>query len=231
MRYIQKILKVKNVLLILSVVLFWGCATSYKPINPLHNLNTTMEDENVIFKYSYNVLRNAGNERYSKKEANNYIKIVAVSIKNKSEKVIVVSENVNFYTGDKKVRLLSPEEYSHSLKQSTAGYFFYLLLSPLKLFIANGNNDSDPDIIPIGYILGPGITLLNVISASSANKKFDNELIENNIIDKTIEPGEILNGLIAIRDIGYEPLSIKIIKEWLSSLELIHNIKSQKNLL
>ena len=206
-------IKLKNVLLILSVVLFWGCATSYKPINPSHNLSTRMEDEDVIFKYSYDVLQNAGNKKYSRKETNNHIKIIAVSIKNKTEKVIDVSENVDFYAGDKKVSILSPEEYSHSLKQSTISYLFYLLLTPLKLIIANGNNVSDPDIIPIGYVLGPGITLLNVISSSSANKKFDEELIENNILGKTIEPGEILNGLIAIRGISYEPLSVKIIKE------------------
>ena len=144
-------IKVKSLLLILSVVLYWGCATSYKPINPSHNLNTSVEDENVIFKYSYDVMQNAGNKKYSKKETNNHIKIIAVSIKNKTEKGIVVSENVDFYAGNKKVSILNPNEYSHSLKQSTLSYFFYLLLTPLKLFIASGNTDSDPDIIPIGY--------------------------------------------------------------------------------
>lgn len=204
-------IKVKSVLLILSVVLFWGCATSYKPINPSNNLSTRIEDEDVIFKYSYDVLQNAGNKKYSKKETMNHIKLIAVSIKNKTEKVIVVSENVDFYAGNNKVSIISPEEYSHSLKQSTLSYLFYLLLTPLKLITVNQNNDAN--IIPIGYVLGPGITLLNMVSSSSANKKFDKELIENNILGKTIEPGDILNGLIAIRGIGYEPLSIKLIKE------------------
>ena len=204
-------IKVRNLLLILGVLMLLGCASAYKPINHSQNLNTKLEDENLVFKYSYDVLRNAGNKKYSKKETNNHIKVIAVSIKNKTNKEILVSENIDFYAGNMKVSILSPNEYSHSLKQNTVSYLFYLLLTPLKLIIASTNND--PDVIPIGYVLGPGITLLNIISSSSANAKFDDELTKNNILGKIIEPGEVLNGLIAIRGIGYEPLSIQLRKE------------------
>ncbi|MCD4818326.1 MAG: hypothetical protein K8S23_06510 [Candidatus Cloacimonetes bacterium] len=104
--------------------------------------------------------------------------------------------------------LLNPSEYLSSLKQSTFAYLFYLLLTPVNLVIVNQSGQGD--VIPIGLVLGPGITLLNTLSSSSANSKFQKELEENSIIGKTIKPDEDLKGLIAIRNIGYQPLSIKI---------------------
>ena len=61
-------IKVRNLLIILCLVILCGCASSYKSINPSsRSLNTKLEDENFVFEYSYDILENAGNKRYSKK--------------------------------------------------------------------------------------------------------------------------------------------------------------------
>jgi hypothetical protein len=204
-------IKVWNLLIIGCLVIFCGCATSYKSINPSsRNLSTKLEDENFVFKYSYDILEEAGNKRYSKKETKNSIKLIAVSITNKTEDEIKVPENIDFYAGAYKVKLLEPNEYSHLLKQNTISYLLYLLLTPLQL--RTGDPYNDPQIIPIGFVLGPGITLLNTLTSSSANSKIEKELIETNILGKIIQPGETLCGLICVRSIGYEPLSIKLNK-------------------
>jgi hypothetical protein len=64
--------------------------------------------------------------------------------------------------------------------------------------------------IPIGYVVGPGITAGNMIIAGSANKNFRDELVENSIIGRDIRPGETFYGLIGISDYSYMPLTMKI---------------------
>lgn len=60
--------------------------------------------------------------------------------------------------------------------------------------------------------LGPGLTLLNVTTASSANNKFMRELGLYNILYRDILPGETVYGLIGIRGAGFNPLYIELIR-------------------
>jgi hypothetical protein len=197
------------VMTIALVLILSGCASSYKPINPMAlNFDTKQESENIEFKYSYNVLQQAGNKKYTKKEVLNNIKIVGVKITNKTDKEISVSDDLEFYAGEKVINLVAPEKYVKTLNQSVGAHFFYLLLTPLKL-VSSGSNGKVSEL-PIGFALGPGLTLINAATAGSANKGLSEELTTNNILGKTIAAGEELHGLIAIRDIGFQPLSVKL---------------------
>jgi hypothetical protein len=48
-----------------------------------------------------------------------------------------------------------------------------------------------------------------LILASSANKRFEKELCLYNI-NKDIKNGQTVYGLVGFRDIGYDPLSLKL---------------------
>ena len=201
--------KLLNLLLGLILTMTVGCASSYKPINPSNlNLQTKIEKEELSFSYQYDVLQRKGNKKYSKKEQRNNFKLIAVKIQNKTNKSISVSEDIGFYVNNQEVSLIDPIQITQNMSQSTASYLLYLLLTPLKLISAN--SDGSENVVSIGYGIGPGLSVLNMIKSSSANSAFKKELTANNIIGKLIPSGETLSGIIAIRDIGYEPISVKI---------------------
>ena len=201
--------KLLSLLLVSLLIMTVGCASSYKPINPSNlNLQTEIDKEDLSFSYEYDVLQAKGNKKYSKKELRNNLKLVAVKIKNKTNESISVSKDIGFYVNNQEIRLLDPIKATQNLNQSTLSYLFYLLLTPLKLM--KYNSDGSVNVTPIGYGIGPGITLLNMITSGSANSAFKKELTTNNIIGKSIPAGETLSGIIVVRDIGYQPISIRL---------------------
>jgi hypothetical protein len=64
--------------------------------------------------------------------------------------------------------------------------------------------------IPIGLVIGPGIALGNMFVASGANKRFREELLDNDLENRAIANGESFYGLITIKDNGFMPLSFKL---------------------
>jgi hypothetical protein len=89
------------------------------------------------------------------------------------------------------------------LKQGVPVYLLYLLLTPMNLYTGD-------DVTPIGLVLGPGIAFGNMIGAGGANQNFLKELESFNLMNKSIQPGETLYGIIGIRDSGYNPITIKV---------------------
>ena len=201
--------KLLNLLLFFILMMSVGCASSYKPINPSNaDLQTNIEGEDLNFSYEYDLLAKIGNKKYSKMEKRDNLKLIAVKIENKTKQEVLVSQDIGFYVNNKEVTLLQPYHYTHNMKQNTISYLFYLLLTPLKLIIQDENGSSGE--IPVGYVLGPGITLINMIKSNSANSAFEKELTDNNIIGKSIAAGETLTGIISIEHMGYSPLTIKL---------------------
>ncbi len=184
-----------------------GCASSYKTIDPptlsysVHTVN-----DGIGLSYKYDVLREKGNYKYAKKEARNGIKIVAVRLTNYVDTIINVSNDLEFYLGDNQLLLLEPSVTKSSIKQSVPSYLPYMLLSLITLTVTNQNGTK---IYPIGLAIGPGITLGNMLTAGSANKKFLKELTEYTILNKDIPPGGTIYGLIGIRDVGFNPITVK----------------------
>jgi len=194
--------------LVLIAILLNSCASSYSRINPeAVRYENNQTAGNIDFSYRYAVIADAGNKRYASYEREYNIQVVAVKIKNNSESTLKIGENVKFYTNEKEVQIIEPATASNQLQQSFIGYFLYLLLTPLKLFVASGEN---VETYPIGYILGPGITALNVIKATSANSSIKDDLSKYNVIGKELKSGEILTGILILRQDGYNALSVKL---------------------
>jgi hypothetical protein len=99
-----------------------------------------------------------------------------------------------------------------SLKQSPASYLWYLLLTPMNLYTNETQNgfQTQTSSTPIGLVVGPGLAGGNMIAASSANKKFQQNLLDYNINGVTIKKGESISGLIGIRSDDYNSINIKV---------------------
>lgn len=192
----------------LAVVIILGsCAQNYYYIQP-PKLNYTASNDlqDVKLNYRYDVLREAGNKKISKRERKNKLKLVAVRITNNTDKIINIGDNAAFYSGNTAIYPIDAISLKFSLKQSIPAYLLYLLMSPVTLSI----NYSKP--IPIGLIAGPIIAGGNMLTASRANNKMYNELVQYDIMHLNIPPGETVYGLVGFRNIDYAPLTVKLIK-------------------
>jgi hypothetical protein len=197
----------KNLILaIFTIGIFTGCASNYNRINPNNTLYISSErqTEGVKLSYKYGVLKESQNKKYSKKEDKSGLQVVAIKVKNESDKPITLNENYAIYAGGTQITPMPTNYVVKEIKQGVAIYILYMLFTPTVL--TTGNNET-----PIGYALGPGLTLLNIGTASSANAKFRKDLENFSLIGKSIAPGETVYGLMGFQNTGYAPLKAKLI--------------------
>lgn len=186
-----------------------ACASRYRPIMPdkvFYNAKAT--DNGVEFGYKYDVLNERGNKKYAKKESKKGVKVVAIKLTNNTEQPLRFGENIKIFSGDREIQPLESSLVVSSLKQNAPIYLLFLLLTPLNLYIVN---DTETTTIPIGLALGPGIAIGNMATAGTANKKFQKELTDQSLANKTIQPRETVYGLIGISDRGFNPLTVKVL--------------------
>ncbi|MCB0492851.1 MAG: hypothetical protein KDC93_10590 [Cyclobacteriaceae bacterium] len=196
---------IRSITLLLATIFLFSCASSYKPILPQQMTYTSLEgNEGIGYSYRYNVLRETGNKKYANKEEKKALKLVALQIKNNTNGDIRLKEHAKFYMGDNMVLPIEPAQLHQQVKQIGA---LYMLWSLLFLNITNCDKGECSNIpIPIGLAGG----LMNWSVASKANKNFMTELITNNILDKTIAPGETVTGLIGLSADASLPIEIRI---------------------
>ena len=72
-------------------------------------------------------------------------------------------------------------------------------------------SSSNTEVYPVGLIIGPAVALGNMAVASSANKKFKEELDRYSIFNRVIKKGETGYFLIAISSTTFQPINLKII--------------------
>ncbi len=203
--------RVLGVAVILVVAfLFNGCAGIYKDINPpvLHYYNSDVSD-GIGFSYKYDVLTERGNMRYAKKERRKGVKLVAVKITNNYDTTLNIGRDIIFFSGNDQVTIINPYVVQSLIKQSTVGYLFYLLLTPLQ-FNTIDQNGRVMESYNVGLVMGPGITLINMLTAANANARLGRELAKYNVMNRDIQSGETIYGLIGIMDTGFNPLSVKL---------------------
>jgi hypothetical protein len=197
-----------TLLYLLLIVLFSSCAATYKGIKPAA-IRYPAIDEAATFSYKYNVVKEARNKKLAKKEEKKQIRIVAIQIYNNTGRTLRYGQNYRFYAAGSVVPLIDPLTAAAALKQTVPTYLLYLLLTPMRLTVTAGNKSSST---PIGYVIGPALALGNGAVAASANKRFKQELVNNSPLNRDIKAGETFYGLIAIRDNGFMPLTLKVIR-------------------
>jgi hypothetical protein len=190
-------------ILLMVPCLLFSCASSYKPLQPNYSLySNTTKLEGIDFSYRLGVLREKGNKKYAKREDRKAIRLASVKITNNTPSAFVIGQDVGFYTGNSEFILLDPKTLHKELKQGVPEYLLYLLLTPMQFH-------SGDDSTPIGLVIGPGLALGNMLGAGGANQNFLKELNTFNVINKTVEPGQTVYGIIGVRDNGFNPITIK----------------------
>ena len=194
----KKYLKLLVIVLVLS-----SCASSYNAIKPNSiNYQTNLTNQGIDFSYKYGVLSERGNKKYAKKESLKGIKVVSVKITNNSSQSFVFGKDLRIHSNGSPVNLVEPKQIHQNLKQGVPIYLLYLLLTPMQL---NTGDDSTP----IGLVVGPGITIGNMVGAGTANSNFLKELQDNTLNGKIINAGETVYGIIGIYDLGFSPLTLE----------------------
>lgn len=193
------------VYLLVASCLFASCAMSYRPINPPALHYTQFGDSDNI-AYKYDVLMQMGNRKLAKKETKWQIRVVAVKIYNNTGQTLHYGGNYTIYAGDRPADILPIPEVTSHIQEMVPTYLLYLLLTPTTL---NTTTETSSNSFPIGLIIGPGITALNVGIAATANNHFKKEMQQYNILEKDIKPGETAYGLIGIQTPDFAPLSLR----------------------
>lgn len=202
---------IKITLLLITIASFTSCASGYKMIEPeTINYISTNESDNVKLEYKYDLLH----KKYAKKEEKKGVKLVAIKLTNNSGKDVMFGRDAKLtYENGTEVYVMENEKAFKTLKQSPASYLWYLLLTPVNLYTTDTNSNGfqeETSSTPIGLILGPGLAGGNMIAASSANKKFKEELLEYNVNGTIIKNGETKYGLIGINADSFDALKLKI---------------------
>lgn len=188
------------------ILLLSACASPYHLIKPGNiNYQTNIANEDVDFFYKYGVLSERGNGKYAKKESARGIKVVAVKITNRSNQPLTFGKDLLIHSNGKPISPLEPKLIHRSLKQGVPIYLLYLLLTPLQLTTGDGTT-------PIGLVLGPGITVGNMVGAGAANQNFLKEMEDNFLDGKVIPAGETVHGIVGIYDLGFSPLTLELKK-------------------
>ena len=187
-----------------------SCAASYQSVYP-RNLYYAEEVnyDGVEFSYQYDVLKQVGNRKYAKKEDKKGVQVVAVKLTNRTGRPLNFREDVSVLSGGAPIGLMQPEVVTQQVRRNVPIYSLYFLLS----FMSHNTYDEygrTKSSTPIGLFIGPPIAIGNMAVAGSANKKFKEELLANNLLNRTIADGETVYGLIGIGENGYRPLSLKV---------------------
>ena len=209
----MKIISIKvSAILASCLVFFSSCASGYQQITPqlLHYVSIVNNDENVQLRYKYNVL----NKKYTKKEERHGIRVVAIQITNNSDRDLTFGENLTLkYSNGNNVVMMDRKAAFKLLKQQTPLYLLYLLLTPLSLITTKTHSNGfqeETSNIPIGLVLGPGLTFGNMVVAGGANSKFKSEMANNELMGQLIKPGSTVVGLVALKSGNYDSLELDI---------------------
>ena len=204
-------MKLKRIILSLAMIALLGsCASAYKNMNPGSlNYISNSTDENVKLEYKYELL----NKKYKKKELAKGVRLIAVKITNDSGRDLMFGKDIKLaYQDGSTIYIMENEKVFSALKQSVPSYLWYLLLTPVNLYTNESQNgfQTETTSTPIGLVIGPGLAGVNMIAASSSNKKFQQDLLNYNVNGVTIKSGENIAGLVGIRSDDYNAIKINI---------------------
>lgn len=201
--------RILPLLFLALLLLAGGCASNYRSISPQTSyFNATENTDELELSYPYNILSEKGNKKYASKEDKKGLRVVAVKITNHTDNPIKFPEDVELVAGNQPIYLLEPEFIHSKLKQGVPIYLLYLLFTPMKLYTTDTKGETNTT--DVGFLLGPGLTALNMGVAASANNKFKEDLMDYILANSTIERGETVYGIIGFKDFGYAAIKIKL---------------------
>ncbi len=198
------------VMLGIIIVLMAGCARTFVPIDNQKHMEYYRKFENNGFtgEYSFHVLEYSQNNTYAKKAFKRGFQIISVKLTNETDRVLNLNSDVNFKLNDQPLYPLKADQFSLHIKQLVLPHLLWTGLSAGAFFI-------DEDIkflrIPVALI-GPLVALNNIVQSNKANEKLVEYVNDNNLLSKTIKPGETLEGVLVVKSFTHGELKIELIK-------------------
>ena len=192
--------------LIFLALIFGRCASGYQNINPkIIDYNSKSASNEILLEYKYDLLHH----KYKKKERKHQVRLVAIKLTNLSDQDLVFGKDLklNYENGDP-IKLLELSAIYKETRQIAGAYLLYLALTPLQFTITRRTNGfiTSSESIPVGLLVGPGLTARNVIVANSSNRRYKKELKENYLLGRTLKKGETTYGLIGIDSDKYDAI-------------------------
>lgn len=199
----------KIITILFGILLLTSCASGYNKINPPqvdYHLSKKVDD--VTLEYRYGKLT----KKYTRKQLLGGVKLVSVKITNNSDKELIYGQNIKLtYAQGKEANIIENKKAFKLIRQQSVPYFLYLLLIPLD-FESRDAYGRVTSSVQIGKILGPAISLLNFLTAESANSKMKRELLKNDLEGRSIKAGETVYGIVALKTVEWEELDISVLK-------------------
>ncbi|TXH27071.1 MAG: hypothetical protein E6Q96_06975 [Cyclobacteriaceae bacterium] len=196
----------KILCLIVAALILSGCAVIYKPIRPeTVEFNAHPSAEGVDFWYRYDVLAYRGNNRYAKKERKNGFNVLAVKITNNTSRPINFARDLELGITRGPVYPTDSETASETIRQKVWLHLLWGLLGYSESE-CNGDDCRTTTFIPFGL----AIAAINIGVAAGSNDKLKKEFEQYSLYNKDIAPGETVYGIIPLRDIGFQPLAIRV---------------------
>jgi len=189
-------------------ILFSQCASIYHSIDPPTIEYPFEQDDNqdLSFSYQYDVLAKRGNKKYSKKEKKHGFSIVSVRVKNNTDRELSFARDIDLLVQRGVVHPVENEFTAHTIRQKIGFFLFYSLLYYSETDCNNKTGCKTTVFIPFGLAIAAG----NMIVGGSSNDKMKKEFNDYSLYTKTIAPGQTVYGIVALRDLGYQPLKLKV---------------------
>jgi len=194
--------------LICVCLMLFGCAAGYRPIDPERLVFSSTENSSgVKFGYRYDVLSFRGNRKSAKKEGKKSVRLVALKIENNTGKTLKLGDNISLFAGDNNIYPMDQETIFRLLKQTAPVYLLYSLVVLNKTECDDITGECKTSLLfPIGIPIAIG----NMAVAGTANRRFLDELMRYNLVNKEIAPGKTVYALVGISDTGFQPLKVEV---------------------
>ncbi len=185
-----------------------GCAYSYHTIDPKRITYGNEETSHgVALRYRYNVLTEAGNNRYGNKERRKALSVMAVSLTNKTDSAITITpQSIRLSMGGQGLQFVPAAAAADQLHQTVWPHIFWLLLTFNVVEKDQRGNTHTKLVLPIGL----PISAINLIQGSQANRKLRENLETQALTERRLAPGETTYGLVTLRDVGYNPVQFEL---------------------
>lgn len=169
-------------LLLATIMLNLSCASSYRAINPTtinYSGDIIPVDNDIEIKYQYNVLRESRNKKYAKYEERSNYRLIGMLISNQGYDTLYFSEDLVITDGLNELQPLALDDFDRFTQSAN------------KTFL----NDDDFDE---AWFVTVTHGLFNDAVASTADRKFMDEMEVYYLVDSAIPPGAIVSGLVAL---------------------------------
>jgi hypothetical protein len=199
----------KNALICVTLLLLLTqCASFYHPIDPptVEYTSIQEEEEDLGFSYQYDVLARRGNRKYSKKEKKHGFSILAVKVTNNTNRELNFARDIDLLIQRGTVYPAENEYTAHTIRQKIGFFLFYSLLTYSETDCNSSAGCKTTVFIPFGI----AIAAASMIIGGSANAKMRKEFNDYSLYTKSIAPGETVYGIVALRDLGYQPLKLRL---------------------